>query len=121
MLRIEVRPDGIFYVKPMSGAHSGLEEAKESFEAIATLSKGKQVLILNDFRKHPKISVDREAREFTASQEAAQVIRAFAVLVDSPVGKVFGNFWMGFNKPSYPTRLFTNEQAAVDWLLQFTR
>jgi hypothetical protein len=42
---------------------------------------------------------------------------AFAILIDSSVSRVVGNFFLGINKPAVPTKLFTNEKEAVKWLI----
>lgn len=119
MLYVAFRPDGITYVKPVPMHHSTLADSIESFEMIKKVNKGKPALILNDFRDSRNISVDKEARDYTANPEVAKNIRAFAVLVLSPSGKAFGNLWMKLSKPPYPTRLFRMEDDAVAWLEEF--
>ncbi len=41
------------------------------------------------------------------------------LLIGSPVSRVIGNFFMGLNKPIYPTKLFTDPQKAIRWLQTF--
>ena len=61
----------------------------------------------------------------TASRATRQDLAAsaqpisVAVLVDSSVSRVLGNVFLGFNKPAYPTQLFTSEDEAVAWLKGF--
>jgi len=38
-------------------------------------------------------------------------------MVGSPVSRMFGNALIGLARASYPTRLFTDEETAVAWLL----
>jgi hypothetical protein len=42
-----------------------------------------------------------------------------AVVVDSPMSKIIGNIYLGLNKPITPSRLFTDEKDAVEYLKQF--
>ncbi len=33
--------------------------------------------------------------------------------------KIVGNFFLKFDKPARPTKIFTKEEEAVEWLKQF--
>jgi hypothetical protein len=77
-------------------------------------------------RRHPVLidlqgirSISREARAYYAGPETARVSSACALLVKSPMARVVGNFFMGLNQSIVPTRLFTSEAAAVEWLRQY--
>jgi len=94
-----------------------LAHTKEVFSAILKASKGKKRPFLSDVRKFK--SADRESREYFASKEVANAISAMAVLIGSPVGRIMGNFFLNFNKPKYPVKLFTSESAAIEWLKGF--
>ena len=41
---------------------------------------------------------------------------AAALLVLSPMARAIGNFFMGLNKAVIPTRIFTSEPLAIEWL-----
>ena len=41
---------------------------------------------------------------------------ALAIVIDSPVSRIIGNFFLRFNSPAYPSRLFTDIDAARAWL-----
>jgi hypothetical protein len=43
-------------------------------------------------------------------------VSAVALIVDTPLSRVLGNFFLAVNKPLYPTRLFDNEASALAWL-----
>ena len=60
--------------------------------------------------------LDREARLYYVRPEAAQLLTALALLIDSQMGRVFGNFYMRVNRPPFPMRLFTSEAEATVWL-----
>jgi hypothetical protein len=63
-------------------------------------------------------SADKEARNYLA-KEGSSYTRAVAVVVDSPMSKIIGNIYLGLNKPITPSRLFTDEKDAVEYLKQF--
>ena len=59
-------------------------------------------------------SIDRDARACYA--QAPPSVSALALLVGSPLSRAIGNFFIGFNKPAVPTRLFSSEVDAIPWL-----
>lgn len=61
-------------------------------------------------------NIHKDARDFFASEEGCRGIIAAAILIDSSVGSMIGNFWMRINKPLRPTKIFTNEIDAKKWL-----
>jgi hypothetical protein len=61
-------------------------------------------------------SITREARSFFTTNGRETNTIAFAIVIDSSVSKVVGNFFLGINKPAVPTRLFLNENLAIQWL-----
>lgn len=65
--------------------------------------------------------ITKEARDFLASKEGCEGITVFAILINSPIGSMIGNFWLRINKPLVPTRIFTNEEEAKKWLKQYIK
>jgi len=109
--------DGIVKCKAFKYSQHTLEDARENIEAVRTLAKGKRVPVLVDITEVK--GADREARAYLASEEAAIVQCAAALIVGSPLSKIVGNFFLGLNKTKFPTRLFTSEKRAVRWLNTF--
>ncbi|WCL81074.1 STAS/SEC14 domain-containing protein [Saprospira sp. CCB-QB6] len=58
-------------------------------------------------------STEREARDYLAKHGIAA---GAALLTYSPISKLVGNLFLKFNKPKFPTRLFTSEEKALAWL-----
>ena len=96
----------------------GVEQAQEHIAAYAKLANGKKVPILADIRRLTT-GADREARQFYASEAGAKHTKAVALLVQSDVTRLLANFFFRFHKPAYPSRMFTNEVEAVEWLRGF--
>lgn len=106
---------GILYVRVRDGVRVTLEDAKESVSAGRTLIGGRERrLVLVDMRH--MVSMSADARRFFASAATAETSSAIALLIESPVSRVIGNFMIGLNKAPYPTRLFTSETEAIQWL-----
>ncbi|MFW9873286.1 MAG: hypothetical protein ACFFG0_09305 [Candidatus Thorarchaeota archaeon] len=113
---IRLNKNGIIYVINNLGAEVNVIHAKEHVEATKRFGNTKHPIIV-DISKIK--SVTREAREYFASEKAAEVTTGIAVIVGSPVSKIVGNFLIGLNKPNYPIKLFTSEKKAKEWLQQF--
>jgi hypothetical protein len=61
-------------------------------------------------------SAERGARELAAGPEIVAVTLRMAILVENPVSRIFGNFFLRVTRPAYPARLFTDEASARRWL-----
>jgi hypothetical protein len=101
------------------GAEETLENARMHLQAICKLANGDRLPVLVDLRNIR--STTREARKLYGSAEFAACVCAAALLVEPAVSRVIGNFYLGLNKAVYPTRLFTAEPEALDWLKGFQR
>jgi hypothetical protein len=93
----------------------GIEEARQIVEAHNALVNGKKTPVLADLREIT-VGADRLARKYYVSEESSRYKLGMAMLVTSPVQRMLGNLFMKLNKPPYPTRLFKEEEEAMDWL-----
>jgi hypothetical protein len=55
----------------------------------------------------------------SAGPAATAVTVAVALVTSSPLSRVLGNFFLGFNKPQTPARLFASIDDAEVWLRSF--
>ena len=106
--------DGIARVIHVPGAEVTLEDAKETMAAYLKLNKGKRMPLFVDTKTMKSLA--REARHYYAGEEAAKVASAVAIIVGTPVSRVLGNFYLGLSNPHLPSRLFTSEEEALEWL-----
>ena len=93
------------------------KDAKKHAEDCLVFTNGEKRPYLSDVRKVKKTT--REARLVFASEVSAQACKAVALIIGSGISKIMGNIFMKFNKPLYPTKIFTNEEQAKKWLKQF--
>ena len=114
--KIWLDKNGILHIIMKHQANIELDDVKEMIEAHFKLTKGKKGPVLTDARKAKDIT--REARLY-AAEESSKLSSANAIMVNSPLSRVLGILYMGINKPLYPTKLFTSEDKAFEWLKGF--
>jgi hypothetical protein len=110
-----LRPDGIVQLVWASRAAMGLEHAVAATEAMTRLNNGRRRPLLVD--AHDAGPQDRPARMEFARR--GDLVSAVALLVEAPLSRMMGNFFLSVSKPVAPTRLFGDEASAVAWLQGF--
>lgn len=108
--------DRVVHGRFLPGAEVELADAVENIATTARLTGGRAMPALIDLRAVRAQSA--EARAYLAGPEATRVANAVALLIESPLSRMIGNFYLGFNRPEVPTRLFTHEGEALAWLEQ---
>ncbi|MGB0882175.1 MAG: hypothetical protein ACPGSO_04430 [Vicingaceae bacterium] len=110
--------DGVLFLVYKDKAVIGINEIRENLEARIKLQGGEKVLAFVDVRK--VWSYSEEARALVGGNEFKDITLAMAVVVgySLPV-KIIANFFMRFNKPNYPTKLFKKEENAIKWLKNY--
>lgn len=96
------------------GAEVDLADARENVAVARRLSAGDRLPILVDLRDIR--SQTAEARAHFSGPEGVAVGGAVALVVASPLSRAIGNFYLGFNRPTVPTRIFSDVSLAETWL-----
>lgn len=117
MASLWMRGDGILVVHIYDQRDLELADAIEIVQAEGELTGGKKVPILHIIDKASLPS--QEIREYSASEEGTLYGTAEAYITQSLAQRILGNFYVRFNKPRIPARMFTSERDAIDWLGQF--
>ena len=112
--KLWVGEDGICRIIHAPGAEVTLQDAQETMAAYLKLNDGERLPLLIDTKTMKSIS--REARHFYAGEEAAKCASAVALILKTPVSRVLGNFYLGLSNPHLPSRLFTSDDEALEWL-----
>ncbi len=107
--------EGVLYVELFPGNEIGLEDSKEHTAATEKLTKGAMHCAF--IKALGNIDISSEARKHGSNPEIQEKLIAQAVLVNSLATRIAGNFYIRFNKPPKPTRIFTNPEDAKSWLL----
>ena len=112
--RMWLRPDGIVSMMFVPRIATDLADALAAIEAMTRLTGGRRSPLLVNL--HGSSPQDRPARAEFARRD--DVVSAVAVIVDAPLSRMLGNFYLTVSKPIAPTRLFDDEASAVAWLLE---
>ncbi len=111
--------DRFVYGRFHDGAEVTGPDALENLGVTARLVNGRPTPVVVDLR--PVRSQTAEARAAFAGAEATKVTLACALVIESPLSRVLGNFYLGFNRPQSPTRLFNSVEDAERWLSTFSQ
>jgi hypothetical protein len=114
---IEYRSDGILQLTRKEVDEFNVDDVREADKNCAKISRNEKYVLLVISKSYVPIS--SEARLLAASKEMNKNTIAVAVLIDSIASKIVMNFYISFNKPVSPTKLFTSEDKAVEWLRTF--
>lgn len=94
-----------------------LEIAQKVTNLRLEMQQGKSYPLLSNIRAIKNST--KQARDFMASKEGCEGVIAAAVLIDSPLGSMIGNFFISISRPFVTTKIFTDEIDAKKWLAQF--
>jgi hypothetical protein len=92
---------------------------EQSLQQIAELNKitgGKKMCMLLEITYGRPSK--REDREFAAA-ELQKIIKALALVSKSALGKMVANLFFNLKPPPYPTKMFSDENEAREWLQQY--
>ncbi len=116
-LRLHIKKDGILYAEYAQDLKVTLEIAKECIAMRLRFTEDRFYPCLANVSGI--VSTSKEAREYFASEEALRGFKALAILTHSTISKIIGNFYINFDKPGVPSKIFNSEKTALKWLKQF--
>ena len=108
--------ENILCARYADNLHMTLEIAKSCVGARVFFSKGQSYALLVDMKGIK--SVTPEARKYMASL-GTLMVKAGALITGSALNRTIGNIFLAIDKPPVPTKLFTSEEKAREWLQQF--
>jgi len=109
--------DDVLHIIFKDGAVVDVEDMLESKQARIDLQKGKPMKILVDSRG--LFQITKEAREVAAEEENAEMSIAMAIVTSSLGTRLLTNFFIKFNKPVSPTKMFDSKERGLEWLKSF--
>src|SRR4051812_41916470 len=107
---------GIIIASYKPGLHINLAIAREIVEERILFSQKRSYPVL--INSKGVVSMDKAARDYFSSEQGIRGLKAAAILVNSPFSSFLGNFFLWVNRTRLPVKIFTNYQAAFDWLGQ---
>lgn len=111
-----LRSDGIVEINVKENSDIGEKECRELMDAYNEILENRKYPLLHVVGNY--VTMDKEAREFSSSEEGLQFSKAEAFVINSLPHKIIANFYMRVNNPSVPTKFFSTKQEAVAWLLK---
>lgn len=76
------------------------------------LSEGTKLMVTAGDRA----TLSQEARDLVSSQEITNQITADAIVTEHYSHQMSSNFFVRYNKPTRPTKLFKHREEAIEWL-----
>lgn len=113
---VEKKQDGHLYIRIRDGQELDVEDIKALLEAKTQLLGDEPHTTV--FIAGTNSSISNEARVFASSEEAYQGAIAKTIVAKCLSTRLMGNFFIRFNNPPAPTKLFSTEEEAVQWLNQ---
>lgn len=111
---IELTGEGVITVRIRPGERQSIADAKENLAAALEVRNGQRRPILIDIRD--AIPLDAHVRRFYSGQVLVG-FSAMALLVKANrLGRMIGNIYLRIANTGIPTRLFTQERRAIEWL-----
>lgn len=114
-LYMEIR-DGLLYVK-FKKKVIDTKLAQQIVEQRLSFVDGQSLPIIIDGSSVKDLT--KGARGVLSSDTASQYTVALAVIVRNPVTRAIANFFLRFQQPRYPFRLFTSLENAQEWLRKY--
>jgi hypothetical protein len=106
----------ILHCKYADNTRLSEDVARSCIENRIFLSRGKSYPVLTDMLG--VVSTTHEASEYITSL-GSTLVKAHAFMTGSWISRVIGNILLAIDRPQIPTRLFTSEEKAREWLKRF--
>ena len=118
MPHIWLGDDGVMRIRFPQDYHFTLDDIRELNRQHHEISEVCRPLLVY---AESVAAAEHEAQQFASSQESVEVVSAMAIIVRSFFTRALADIFMRFNKPPYPTRVFTDEADALAWLEPFCK
>ncbi len=114
---IDLDPRGFVFAHINRGAAQSLDEARENLAGTIEACGGVRRPLLVDVTMC--LPLEPEVRHYYTGEILVESFLALGMLIEaSPFGAMMGNVYLRIARPGIPTRLFTQYDSAVTWLLQ---
>lgn len=106
--------EGVMHIILKQDADLDVEHIDEMIDQRRIMQNGEPLLVLADIRKLWLAS--KKARERAAQKDMTDLNVAMAIVTGSLTSRMLANFFIKFNRPSSPTRMFSSTEEALVWL-----
>jgi len=111
--------EGYIRTAAKPGVDIVLNFAIENSLIVNELCRGRKRPLLIDLKNLK--SITPQARSYFSARDRESDISAFAFLIHSNFQRMVGNIFIQFNRPRLPTKLFNQEERAIEWLSPYLR
>ena len=106
--------DDVLFVKMKEGVNLGQVEMEELLkQAVEFTAPDKYFAVIDTTAPYDSTV---EARNFYAESDYCKCRYADAFIVNSLPMRLLVNFFISFNKPKIPSKMFNNEESALIWV-----
>jgi hypothetical protein len=111
--------EGVLSIVPKDDAASArsIEQIKSEMNELRNIIGEKKVCIVMETNNRGT-SPPKEQRDFIA-KEINSITKAMALVTSSPLSRMVANIFFSFKPPTYPYKLFSNEEDAREWIKQY--
>jgi hypothetical protein len=113
---VSVDDSGLAIVRVKGGLTYRLDEVVDHYVVSFGITGSLKVAALVDAREVRYTDVTGEVLRYMADNEYVPLMLANALLVSSPSLRMVANLYLELFHPRVPTRIFTDESKAIDWL-----
>jgi hypothetical protein len=93
-----------------------LEDAIEIDQAFIKITNNQPFCVVVDARNRYS-NISNDARDFFANDpEILPIRKKIAIVVNNMPTRMIANFFVKFNRPKTPTKVFNDYNKAIDWL-----
>lgn len=117
-VNLKLMSNEIVYVYLKDNCEINVKWQEKMLKVYEEITEGKLMHFV--FTAGDGVSITKEARDNATKIEAQSLIGASAVVVDNLAYKLIANFYLKFNKPKRPYKVFSNKADAVLWLKSIT-
>lgn len=114
---IELRPDGLVEITFRESSLIGLQECLDIMDVYEQILEKRKYPLLHLAKDY--VQVNEEARIYGSSEDGLRYSAAEAFVIKSLAHKLLANFYLKVNRPSVPTKFFSNKEDAELWLKKF--
>lgn len=115
--KVALKSDGIVYVFFKDNCVLDIPLQNKMLKEYIAVTGGKLTPFL--FEAGDNLIVTKEARDNAISMEEISPCAAMAIIVENIAYAMIANFYMKFNKPKRPYKVFSKREEGLKWLEQF--
>ncbi|MGZ3883709.1 MAG: DUF7793 family protein [Bacteroidia bacterium] len=104
----------VFLCRLLPDTEVDVEDVDKNTDAVMEMAGGERYAVLVDARV--PVQITAKAMEHAQQPRSYINLIAQAILVNSLANRLIGNFIIKFHRPASPTRLFSDYDAALNWL-----